>query len=185
MGGVAMTLLQGELVCLAAVDAEAELETIMGWWRDTEFARLLDSGAARPLSPKQAQEDFGREPDSAHHSFFIRTLEGDRLVGFVGLWMDSPANGDAWLGIGIGARADWGRGYGTEALRLMLRYGFEALNLHRVTLNVFGYNTRAIRAYEKAGFTVEGRERGYLLREARRWDVVHMGVLRSDWMKQR
>jgi RimJ/RimL family protein N-acetyltransferase len=66
-------------------------------------------------------------------------------------------------------------------MRVMLRYAFRELNLHRVTLTVFEYNPRAIRSYEKAGFVVEGRLRNWLNREGRRWDMIHMGILREEW----
>ncbi|GAA2745445.1 MULTISPECIES: GNAT family N-acetyltransferase [Kitasatospora] len=74
-----------------------------------------------------------------------------------------------------------GRGYGTEAARLMLRYAFEEVRLHRVQLEVFEYNPRAVRAYEKAGFQHEGRSRQALVWEGERFDVLHMAALRPEW----
>jgi RimJ/RimL family protein N-acetyltransferase len=62
-----------------------------------------------------------------------------------------------------------------------LRYAFEELNLHRVTLNLFEYNTRALRTYSGLGFSVEGRAREAILREGRRWDLIFMGLLRREW----
>jgi RimJ/RimL family protein N-acetyltransferase len=66
-------------------------------------------------------------------------------------------------------------------LELIERYAFEELNLHRLSLGVFAYNPRARRAYEKAGFVVEGRERGAILRDGQRADVIIMGILREEW----
>jgi RimJ/RimL family protein N-acetyltransferase len=111
----------------------------------------------------------------------IRALDGDRLIGFVGLGGIQWNNGDAFVGISLGERQDWGKGYGTDAMRVLLRYAFDELNLHRVSLDVFEYNPRAIRSYEKAGFTVEGRCRQYLHREGKRWDLIFMGILREEW----
>lgn len=68
-------------------------------------------------------------------------------------------------------------------MRLALRFAFMELNLHRVTLDVFEYNPRAIRSYEKAGFREEGRRRQLLLRNGRRWDEIEMGILREEWLK--
>ena len=68
-------------------------------------------------------------------------------------------------------------------MRIILRYAFSELNLQRVTLDVFEYNQRGIRSYEKAEFIIEGRARGLILREGRRWDVIYMGILRDDWLK--
>jgi RimJ/RimL family protein N-acetyltransferase len=66
-------------------------------------------------------------------------------------------------------------------MNLILQYAFTELNLRRVTLDVFEYNPRAIRSYEKAGFRHEGRLRGAILREGKRWDMLFMGILREDW----
>jgi RimJ/RimL family protein N-acetyltransferase len=96
----------------------------------------------------------------------------------------SWAHGEAYVGIGLGEAEFWGRGYGTDAMRLILRFGFDELNLKRVSLNTFEYNPRAIRSYEKAGFRYEGKVRGGLLREGRRWDVIYMGILRSEWQAE-
>ena len=84
-------------------------------------------------------------------------------------------------GIGIGERSDWGKGYGTDAMRLILRYAFIELNLYRVSLDALGSNARAIRSYEKCGFVREGE-----LRDAARYDgqyvgEVYMGILRDEW----
>jgi RimJ/RimL family protein N-acetyltransferase len=81
----------------------------------------------------------------------------------------------------VGEREYWGRGYGTEAMRLVLQFAFQELNLHRVSLGVFAYNERAIRSYEKAGFRIEGRLRQGIHRVNQRWDEVVMGILRSEW----
>ncbi len=89
------------------------------------------------------------------------------------------------MGIGLGERKYWSKGYGTDAMRIILRYAFTELNLHRVSLDTFEYNPRAIRSYEKAGFKIEGRVRQLLNREGRRWDVIYMGILREEWEKIR
>jgi RimJ/RimL family protein N-acetyltransferase len=85
------------------------------------------------------------------------------------------------LGVGIGNRAYWGQGYGSEAVRLTLGYAFEELNLHRVSLSVLGDNPRAIRAYEKCGFVREGQWRELAHYDGQWSDEVVMGILRSEW----
>ncbi|HXQ36514.1 MAG TPA: GNAT family protein, partial [Anaerolineales bacterium] len=76
----------------------------------------------------------------------------------------------------------WGRGYGTDVMKVILRYAFMEINLRRVTLSVFEYNPRAVRSYEKAGFVHEGRMRQFLNREGKRWDMLFMGILRDEWI---
>ena len=83
--------------------------------------------------------------------------------------------------MGIGEPEARGQGFGSEVLQLLLRYAFTELNLHRVALNVFEHNPRAIHLYEKTGFTVEGRAREFLNRDGRRWDMIFMGILQEEW----
>jgi RimJ/RimL family protein N-acetyltransferase len=128
-------------------------------------------------------KENSRNPSSraSGYLFLVYALEGDTPIGTVELDGIVWAHGEAWLGIGLGERRYWGRGYGTDAMRVVLRLAFEELNLHRVTLNVFEYNTRAQRTYARLGFRVEGRVRQALLREGQRWDLIFMGLLRSEW----
>ena len=181
------TLLQGELVRLVAANAEKDAELLAGWSRDSEYARQLDSDPAHPQSVRRAKEDIQKwmeneSPDN--FGFMVRTLADDRLIGFVGLDGIRWTHGDTFVGIGIGDPEYRGNGYGTDAMRVILRYAFTELNLHRVSLDVFEYNPRAIRSYEKAGFVVEGRQRQALNRDGRRWDVIYMGILREEWERQ-
>ena len=81
-------------------------------------------------------------------------------------------------------RGEQGKGFGRDGLALLLRYAFHELGLHRLWLDVFGYNGRAIHLYQRAGFREEGRLREHLQRDGRRWDVVLMGLLRSEWEGQ-
>jgi RimJ/RimL family protein N-acetyltransferase len=177
-------LFEGNLVRLAALDAATAAPLFARWGRDAEFVRLLDSDAPRMWSAAAIKTWLEEEQEKVSGRaalFMIHVLEDDRPIGFVDLYFREWHQGNAWVGIGIGERRDWGKGYGTDAMRLILRYAFDELNLHRVSLGVFEFNPRAIRSYEKAGYTVEGRERGFVHRDGRRWDVIAMGILRSEW----
>ena len=177
-------ILTGELVRLTAFDIELISEAESRWSRDSEYWRLQAGDAYRPYSAqasKQLFEKFVKENDSTSFPFIIRTIEEDRMIGEIGLDGILWNHGDCFVGIGIGEREFWGKGYGTDAMNIILRYAFTELNLWRVSLNVFEYNPRAIRSYEKAGFTHEGRVRAALNRAGRRWDVVYMGITRQEW----
>ncbi len=87
----------------------------------------------------------------------------------------------AELGIVIGEKAYWGQGYGSDAIRTLLRFAFEEMNLHRVYLRVYEDNARGIRAYEKCGFCIEGRLREANYRKGRYHDELIMGVLRGEF----
>ena len=177
-------LYTGKLVRLRALDPAMAAEPIARWELDSEYNRLGDSGPVFPPPAKRVREQLeAPERRGNEFTFAIHTLADDRLIGVIGLEVTQWIHGDAYVGIGIGERDDWGKGYGTDAMRVILRFAFCELNLHRVSLTVFEYNPRAIRSYEKAGFVVEGRLRDWLNREGRRWDMIHMGILREEWQK--
>ena len=181
-------LLHGPRVVLCADLPETTSRSHSRWDRDSAYMRFSFLGAGPLLSPKfiqgqiEKQEAASDAPDEV--IFTIRTRADDRPIGSVELSGISWQHGNAFLGIGIGERADWGQGYGTEAIRLILDYAFRELGLHRVTLEVFDYNPRAIHVYEHLGFRHEGRKRELGLREGRRFDVFNMGILRREWEAQ-
>jgi RimJ/RimL family protein N-acetyltransferase len=176
----------GRLVRLAAVDAEEASRAKARWWRDSEFSRMLD-GSLSPLRSQRASRNWVEEALNdlplGDFWFSIRTLEGNRLIGDIDISVVYWLGRDAFVGLGIGEREYWDRGYGTDAMNVILRYAFEEANLDRVSLTVFEYNARAIRSYEKAGFRHEGRFRKYLNRDGKRWDMLVMGILRDEWME--
>jgi RimJ/RimL family protein N-acetyltransferase len=176
-------IFSGKLVRLAVFDPEKDADLMANWNRDSEYARLLDAGPAYQWTPKQVKEWMEKEKDL--HFFIIRTLADDRAIGLIDLsGFNWPAR-HAWVGIGLGEREFWGKGYGTEAMAILLGYAFEELNLNRVNLNVFEYNERAIKSYLKCGFVEEGRARKAMLREGERWDIVFMGILKSEWEERK
>ena len=180
-------IFDGELVRLGAIDADEIGKAFSKWDRDSEFIRYLNSGVVRLFSMKQEKKSIEKELEEQtnnQHIFSIRGLEDDRLLGFVDLFVHNWPARDTFVGIGIGERDFWGRGYGTDAMKVILRYAFTELNLNRVTLGVFGYNPRAIRSYEKVGFRHEGRLRKYLNKEGERWDMLFMGILREEWKEK-
>jgi len=172
--------LSGNLVRLTLMQSEEDLLQWSTWYRNGDFSRFLDANPALLYTPAQIKSWL--EADRVEFTLFgIRTLAEDKLIGFVDLDGFDWVSRSAWTAIGIGGRDNWGKGYGTEAMRLLLRYAFATLNLNRVNLDVFGYNQRAYRSYVKCGFKEEGRERQALNRFNQRWDTVYMGILREEW----
>jgi RimJ/RimL family protein N-acetyltransferase len=173
-------LFRGKLVRLAAEEPETMGAAMSRWARDSEYFRLLDSSPAYLWSEKWAKGWLEREEPGGLF-FSIRVLEDNRLIGFIGLFGFQSSHREAWVGIGLGERDYWGKGYGTDAMNVILRYAFMELDLYRVTLDTFEYNPRAIRSYQKSGFCLEGCLRGGLNREGQRWDMLIMGILREEW----
>jgi RimJ/RimL family protein N-acetyltransferase len=177
-------LFRGKLVRLAA-PRDDDAQAFARWSQDADYLRAVDTDYARPISPEVAARRFsGSESDPNTVAFRIRTLDDDRLIGFVALHSIEWNNRAALLAIGIGEREYRGKGYGSETLRLVLRHAFGELNLLRVGLDVISNNAAAIRAYERTGFVHEGAMRQAVLRDGRYHDRLVMGILREEWEAQ-
>jgi RimJ/RimL family protein N-acetyltransferase len=172
--------LVGNLVRLCVFDPEKDSEALARWNRDSEYQSLLSSGPSYLWTTKQVKEWSEKHQDDLY-SFGIHILGDDRLIGTTELSGIDWVAGNCWVGIGIGERELWGKGYGTEAMDLIVRYAFESLNLKRVSLTVFQYNERAVKSYLKVGFVEEGRFREWMQRRGARYDLIFMGLLRSEW----
>jgi len=162
-----------------------DLEAVRRWYRDPELARLTRY-SLRQMGDDEIDRFFhGRlmSPESVAYAIDIR--ETGRLIGLTTFSNLDPDNGTVLFHISIGEADTWGHGYGTEATTLMLGLAFDRIGLHRVGLSVFSFNQRAIRAYEKAGFRIEGRERQAIMRDGQRWDEITMGLLESEWHERR
>lgn len=174
---------RGQLVRLQRLDADTLAAAYTRWWQDSEWVRLMTTSTARAISLRTQKEWFEKlsGPEAGNFFFSVCTLDDDRLIGDVGLDGVNWQSGESFVGIAIGEREFWNRGYGSDAMRLILRYAFDELKLRRVSLNTFEYNPRAVRSYEKVGFRHEGRQRQALLRDGRRWDILYMGITRAEW----
>lgn len=179
-------LFRGKLVRLTSEEPELRAKYEAGWQRDTEFHRLADSAPADLTSEKKLKAwiekniEAGFKPE--RYPFSIRTLADDKLIGFLGLGLNL-IHSEVWIGIGIGDRENWGKGYGTDAMKLALQFSFMELGAQRVSLGLHEYNVRALKSYEKAGFRLEGRTRQDVLHEGKRTDTLWMGVLRDEWLQ--
>lgn len=172
---------RGERVRLTAM-SDDDIPTLAAWQQDAEFLRLLDAAPAHPKNEAQLREWLEQEQKSPEGFIFaIRPLAEDTLLGYVGLDGILWTHGSTWLTIAIGARDQQGQGLGREALRLVLGFAFHELNLRRVQLTVFAYNTRAIAAYEALGFQREGTFREALARDGQYHDMYLYGLLRREW----
>lgn len=180
-GSVGADLFRGTLVRLAAL-ASADLPILVNWYEDALFQRLYDT---RPAYPKtQAELDrwlADSLEDKSSFLFGIRAMEGDELLGYLELDGIDWQHGVCGMGLALGERANWGRGYGYEATQLALRYAFNELNLHRVQVTVFSYNDRSLALVDKIGFQREGIFRERLQRDGRRHDLILYGLLRREW----
>lgn len=170
----------GKRIRLAPFHPE-DADTAARWTEDGEYQRQMDTDFARPSSAQEQSEMLNSRKSPNSVNFALRTLEGDRLIGFVAIHSIEWNNQCGTLSIGIGEADYRGKGLGAEALELILNYAFNELNLYRVGLDVISTNERAIRAYHKAGFHEEGRLRASVYRDGQRSDRILMSVLRDEW----
>lgn len=178
---ISSSLLKGEKVKLTAIN-EKDIETIAKWYSDIDFLRFFDAAPALPKTEQQLGQWVKSIQDS-HDSiaFAIRPIEEEAIVGYIELDRILWVHGVATVGIGIGTGEHRRKGYAKEALKLLMELAFNELNLHRLQLNVFNYNERAITLYESIGFRREGIYREFVHRDGRRWDMYLYGILRHEW----
>lgn len=175
-------MIYGNHIRLRHVERE-DLPFFVDWLNDPEVT--LGLAMHTPLS--QAEEDrwfedtLNREVDERPLVIEAQTEDSWKMIGNCGFFNIDWRNRSAELGIFIGDKSLWSKGFGTEVMKLLLRHGFTTLNLNRIYLRVFENNLRAIRAYEKSGFSLEGRMRQAEFRQGEYIDVLVMSVLRSEW----
>jgi RimJ/RimL family protein N-acetyltransferase len=179
-------LFEDELICLANIEPNIDAEVESKWSHDSEYLRMLGAELSRPLSAAQLKKRYESIEKKAEENarlfyFTIRKREDNRLVGFIRIELWDWNQRAASLQLGIGDAADRGQGYGTQALRLMLRYAFDELNMRRISVRVPAYNTAALHLFEKAGFIVEVRRRQMIQRDGQRWDEICLGLLQEEW----
>ncbi len=160
----------------------SDLLTFVRWFNDAGTTRYLSTRA--PMSRAAEERWFDamleRQGKDAYH-FVICLLEEDRPIGTIGLFAIDHVDGHAAVGIMIGEPDLWGQGLGTDALDALLAFGFGELRLERIWLEVYDYNTRARRSYEKCGFVLEGTLRRAIYRRGEYHDVHLMAILREEW----
>jgi RimJ/RimL family protein N-acetyltransferase len=169
----------GERIFLRALEVE-DGELLRSWLNEPENHQHLSH--SRPLSAaaeREWLEGLHKRPED--QVFGIALRETGALIGSCGLHKIAFPHRSAELGIQIGELACQGKGFGSEAIRLLLAYGFDTLGLHRIELRVHENNPRAIRCYERLGFRREGEKREARWWAGRWWSVLEYALLESEW----
>lgn len=177
-----MSIIYGKRIRLRAVERE-DVKKFHEWVNDPEVTQGLQMYL--PMSMVDEENWFERvskgDPKEKPLAIEIRKGKNWKMIGNCGVFGISSTNRSAELGIMIGAKEEWNRGYGAEAMTLLLRHCFETLNLNRACLRVYEENVRAVRSYEKAGFVLEGRQREAVYKRGKYDNILFMSVLRSEW----
>jgi RimJ/RimL family protein N-acetyltransferase len=171
-------MIYGQKTRLRRIERQ-DIPTFVRWFSDPEVREFLIIN--RPISIAEEEKWFERKLAQTDSELFaIETADGTH-IGNVELMDIDLRHRHAELGIVLGEKAYWGKGYGSDAICTLLRFAFQEMNLHRVYLRVYEDNARGIRAYEKCGFRHEGRLREANYRRGRYYDELLMGVLDHEY----
>lgn len=174
-------MLKGDKVILRDMRRE-DLRRLWEFNNDVEFELLGGGDIWEPQTFERLEAAFEESIRRGGRNGADFAIEADGVfIGRCGLFDFNPATQSAQLGIGIGDRNYWGKGYGRDALQVLLSYGFRLRNLRRIWLNVNSDNERAVRSYKAVGFVEEGRQRQHVWSNGRYIDLVCMGLLREEW----
>ena len=174
-----MNPLQGKLVRLRAFEPEDD-PVVLGWLNDPEVQQHHGTRYPRGLAEFRRRNENPQGIRYSSANFAVEALDDGKLVGEVWLGCEHPEMRVGDLGITIGDKSRWDKGYGTDTMRTVCRFGFEMMNLHRIELHVFSENLRARRAYQKAGFREEGLLREAVFKFGHYMDDVVMGLLEGE-----
>ncbi len=174
-------MLQGEKIILRAMTRE-DLPLLCQYNNDVEVELAGGGDPPMPQSLERLQAEFDSQAGSGGRNGSSFAIEADgKLIGQCALFHFDDVAHTAEIGITIGDKAYWGKGYGSDAVSVLLDYAFRLRNLHKVYLTVNGNNPRAMRAYQKCGFVEEARWRNHVWSNGEYIDLVGMGILREEY----
>ncbi|MFW9971053.1 MAG: GNAT family N-acetyltransferase [Candidatus Odinarchaeota archaeon] len=138
------------------------------------------------MAEEEWMENLKNHEDSIHFSILISHEDAiEKLIGNCGLHKIDWKNRVAEAGILIGEKEYQNKGYGTEAMELLVEYGFNTVNLNRIELYTYEYNIRALKSYKKVGFIEEGRKRQFMWSNGKYYDAILMGILAEEWKERK
>jgi RimJ/RimL family protein N-acetyltransferase len=170
--------MNGKRCYLSPLNPE-DAQMYAAWLADMEVAQYL-TVAYQIIGVDQEREILEKFVRQGDH-FAIVDGKTDEPIGGCGFLNLDHLNRTAEVGIFIGEKSCWNKGYGEEAIRLLLDYAFNILNLDNIMLNVYAYNTRAIRCYRKIGFKEIGRRRRARRIQGRSYDIIFMDILAEEF----
>jgi RimJ/RimL family protein N-acetyltransferase len=177
-------MLKGERVTLRPFRRE-DIARWHEFTNDVEIELLSGGDVPRPQVLEAIEGRYTQESSNTGSDSVMFAIEADeKFIGFCALFHYDNVAHTCELGIIIGDRAYWGRGYGRESINLLVEYAFRLRNFRKVWLTTRATNERAIRAYRACGFIEEGRLRAHEWSAGEYVDVVYMGLLRDEWQSR-
>ncbi|MBM7561342.1 GNAT family N-acetyltransferase [Fusibacter tunisiensis] len=174
-------MLDGKKVRLRAYHKE-DLETVVTLINDPDVKKLLTPGIPFPYTLEDENKWYESISGNSTglYNFAIETLEDSVYLGGCGINSIDWKNSVAVIGIFIGRKDYWGKGFGTDAMEVLIDFIFDQMNIRKIRLNVFEFNVRAYKSYLKCGFKVEGTLKAEIFRDGRYYDEYIMGLFRDD-----
>ncbi len=179
-------MLKGKNVLLRPVKM-SDLPMLLKWFNDPEITQyLLIYLPIMEIGERKWIEDLNTIKAASDLVFIIEAIEksGNVPIGDCGLHHINQKDQNAELGIAIGEKKYWSKGFGTEAARLLIDYGFNQLNLNRIYAGAIEYNKKSIGMQKKVGFKREGCQRKAIFKNGRFWNLFISGMLRNEWKKE-
>ncbi|MDA3850273.1 MAG: GNAT family protein [Spirochaetaceae bacterium] len=167
--------------CYLSPISEEDSENWVRWLNDSEVTLPLGDEVFQVIGPQKAQEMVRESQSKGDKTFTIVDNNSDKAIGRIMLFDIHQIYQSAMMGIFIGEGDYWSRGYGSEAINLLLDYAFNLLNLHYISLGVFEYNQRAYNCYKKIGFKEIGRRREARPVGDKLYDVILMDILATEY----
>ena len=170
------------LQCLEESDVEGPY---LDWLNDEEVTRYLTGVRHSPVT-KDYLLDYIQSMAQSNKDilFAIHDAESKEFIGTSHFGPIDWLNRSAAIGILIGNKRYWGKGYGTEAIRLVLDYAFKSLNLQKITAGIVAIHQPSIKAFKKAGFENESQAKGHLFLDGKYYDYIYMGINHDDFLSK-
>lgn len=173
---------RGKKVILRAYEKE-DIAEAHRLFNNLEFQKLLNTHLILPLSYED-EEKFILEMNNNKnngYNFAIEAIDESKYIGGCGYFKYRPKDGTTWIGIAIADNKYWGKGYGSDALKVLINFLFNELNIRKITLGVFSYNTRAVKCYHNLGFKEEGCLKKNLYRDGKYHDELIMSLFKNKY----
>jgi len=178
-------MLKGKRIRLVPLERK-HIDFFLKWFNDPEITQYITM--YKPMTRDMEEEWFNNlkhKEDAVYFSISINNEEkSDKIIGNCAVQNIDCKNRACSCGITIGEKTYQNKGYGTEAMELLIEYGFNVLNLNRIELSVYEFNSRAFNTYQKVGFVEEGRKRQARYHNGKYQDEIIMAILREEWEKK-
>lgn len=171
--------IEGDRIYLSPVSIE-DIELYAKWLNDRKVTDGIH-GTRNVVNVESERNWFTNTLEKGKYTFGIVLKDNDQLIGNIGFSEYNGIDRSASLGIFIGEEEYRSNGYGAEAIKLLIKYGFDILNLHSIELGVYNFNERAIACYKKVGFKECGRRHECYFLDGKYYDRITMEILEKDY----